>query len=57
MVMSLSAEIRESITAQIPAGRLGSPENVASCVVFLASDDASYLNGSTISPNGAQFFS
>jgi acetoacetyl-CoA reductase len=48
--------VREKIIAGIPAGRLGEPEEIARCVVFLASDDAGFINGSTISANGAQFF-
>jgi acetoacetyl-CoA reductase len=47
----------EKIIPQIPVGRLGEPEEIARCVVFLASDDAGFLSGSTISPNGGQFFS
>ena len=56
MVMAVPEKVRESIIAQIPAGRLGEPEEIARCVVFLASDDAGFINGSTISANGAQFF-
>ena len=56
MVMALSNKVRDSIVAQIPAGRLGTPDEIARCVVFLASDDAGFINGSTISANGAQFF-
>ncbi|MEO9778965.1 MAG: acetoacetyl-CoA reductase [Sedimentitalea sp.] len=56
MVMAVPEKVRESIIAQIPAGRLGEPEEIARCVVFLASDDAGFVNGSTISANGAQFF-
>ena len=56
MVMAVPEKLRESIIAQIPAGRLGEPEEIARCVAFLASDDASFINGSTISANGAQFF-
>lgn len=56
MVMAVPEKVRESIIAQIPAGRLGEPEEVARCVAFLASDDAGFINGSTISANGAQFF-
>jgi acetoacetyl-CoA reductase len=41
------------IIPQIPAGRLGEPEEIARCVVFLASDDAGFISGSTISANGA----
>ena len=56
MVMAVPEKVRESIVAQIPTGRLGEPEEIARCVVFLASDDASFINGSTISANGGQFF-
>ncbi len=56
MVMAVPEKVRESIIAQIPAGRLGEPEEIARCVAFLASDDAGFINGSTISANGAQFF-
>ena len=48
--------LNERIIPQIPAGRLGEPEEIARCVVFLASDDAAFLNGSTITANGGQFF-
>ncbi|MEM6564308.1 MAG: acetoacetyl-CoA reductase [Pseudomonadota bacterium] len=56
MVMAVPEKVRESIIGQIPAGRLGEPEEIARCVVFLASDDSGFVNGSTISANGAQFF-
>ncbi|ASM73236.1 MULTISPECIES: acetoacetyl-CoA reductase [Roseobacteraceae] len=56
MVMAVPEKVRESIIAQIPTGRLGEPEEIARCVVFLASDDSGFINGSTISANGAQFF-
>ena len=56
MVMAVPEKVRESIIGQIPAGRLGEPEEIARCVGFLASDDAGFVNGSTISANGAQFF-
>ncbi len=56
MVMAVPEKVRESIIGQIPAGRLGEPEEIARCVAFLASDDAGFVNGSTISANGAQFF-
>ena len=57
MVMAVPEKVREAIIGQIPAGRLGEPEEIARCVAFLASDDAGFINGSTISANGAQFFS
>ncbi len=56
MVMAVPENVREKIIATIPVGRLGEPEEIARCVVFLASDDAGFVNGSTISANGAQFF-
>lgn len=57
MVRAIPEEVLNSkIIPQIPAGRLGEPEEIARCVSFLASDDAGFINGSTISANGAQFF-
>lgn len=57
MVLAVPEKVRESIIAQIPVGRLGTPEEIARCVTFLASDDAGFITGSTISANGGQFFS
>ena len=56
MVMAVPEKVREGIIAQIPTGRLGEPDEIARCVAFLVSDDAGFINGSTISANGAQFF-
>ncbi|MBO9396538.1 acetoacetyl-CoA reductase [Shimia sp. R9_1] len=56
MVMAVPEKVRESIIGQIPTGRLGEPEEIARCVSFLASEDAGFINGSTISANGGQFF-
>ena len=56
MVMAVPDKVRESIIAQIPTGRLGEPEEIARCVVFLASDDSGFINGSTITANGGQYF-
>ena len=56
MVMAVPEAVREKIIGMIPAGRLGEPEEIARCVTFLVSEDASFINGSTISANGAQFF-
>ena len=55
MVMAVPEKVRESIIATIPVGRLGSPEDIARCVVFLASDDAGFITGSTITANGGQY--
>ena len=56
MVMAVPEKVREGIIAQIPAGRLGEPDEIARCVVFLASDEAEFVNGSTITVNGGQHF-
>lgn len=47
--------LKDKILPQIPVGRLGEPEEIARCVVFLASDDAGFITGSTLSANGGQF--
>jgi len=56
MVMAVPEKVRDGIVAQIPTGRLGEPKEIARCVVFLASDDAAFINGSTITANGGQHF-
>ena len=57
MVRAIDEKVlNEKIIPQIPVGRLGEPEEIARCVTFLASDDAGFISGSTISANGAQFF-
>ena len=55
MVMAVPEKVRESIIAQIPAGRLGEASEIARCVVFLASDDAGFITGSTMTANGGQY--
>jgi acetoacetyl-CoA reductase len=55
MVQAVPKDVLEkNIIPQIPAGRLGEPEEVARCVVFLVADDAGYITGSTLSVNGGQ---
>ncbi len=56
MVMAVPEKVRESIIAQIPTGRLGEPEEIARAVSFLVADDAGFINGSTITANGGQYF-
>ena len=57
MVKAIDEKVlNERIIPQIPVGRLGEPEEIARTVVFLASDDAGFITGSTISANGGQFF-
>ena len=56
MVLAVPKDVLEkNILPQIPVGRLGEPEEVARCVVFLASDDAGFITGSTLTVNGAQY--
>src|SRR6266542_476800 len=55
MVKAVPKDVLEkSILPLFPLGRLGEPEEVARCVVFLASDDAGLITGSTLSANGGQ---
>ncbi len=57
MVLAVPEKVlNERIIPQIPVGRLGQPEEIARVVVFLASDEAGFITGSTISANGGQFF-
>ena len=55
MVMAVPEKIRDSIVAQIPTGRLGEASEIARCVVFLVSDDAGFITGSTLTANGGQY--
>ena len=55
MVKAVPKDVLDkNILPYIPVGRLGEPEEVARCVVFLASDEASFITGSTLSANGGQ---
>jgi acetoacetyl-CoA reductase len=55
MVKAVPKDVLEkNILPQIPLGRLGEPEEIARCVVFLASDDAGLITGSTLTANGGQ---
>jgi acetoacetyl-CoA reductase len=56
MVMAVPKDVLEkNIIPQIPVGRLGEPNEIARCVVFLASDDAGFITGSTLTANGGQY--
>lgn len=56
MVKAVPQEVLEkSILPQIPVGRLGEPSEIARAVVFLASDDAAFITGSTMTVNGGQY--
>jgi acetoacetyl-CoA reductase len=55
MVKAINPDIvAKNILPLIAIGRLGEPEEIARCVVFLASDDAGFITGSTLSANGGQ---
>src|SRR5271166_824640 len=55
MVKAMPQEVLEkNILPYIPLGRLGEPEEIARCVVFLAADEAGLITGSTLSANGGQ---
>lgn len=52
MVMAIREDVRQKIVAEIPAGRLAMPEEVADAVAFLASENAAYITGTNLSVNG-----
>lgn len=55
MTRALGDELRNAMLSQVPAGRLGSPEEIAAAVVFLASDSAAYITGETLHINGGMY--
>ena len=55
MVMAVPEKVRNQIIEQIPVQRLGEPEEIARCVVFLAADESSFITGSTLTANGGQY--
>ena len=57
MVAAVPKDIVEKITAQIPVGRLGHPEEIGRAVAFLASKDAGFITGATLSINGGMYLS
>lgn len=52
MTESLGDDQKEKLVGAVPAGRLGTPEDVAACAVFLASNEAAYVTGQTLHVNG-----
>jgi len=55
MVSAVRPEVMEQILKSVPAGRLATPEEVARGAVFLAADDAGFINGITLSINGGKY--
>jgi acetoacetyl-CoA reductase len=55
MVGAVRPEVLEQILKLVPAGRLGTPAEIARGVVFLAADEAGFINGSTLSINGGKY--
>ncbi len=55
MTRSLPVAQRETLVTQIPVGRLGTPEDVAQAVLYLASSGASYVTGQTLHVNGGMY--
>ena len=55
MVAGVPPKVLETIVAQIPIGRLGKAEEIASLVVYLASDNAAFMTGAVLSMNGGQY--
>jgi acetoacetyl-CoA reductase len=56
MVLAVPKDVLDKrIIPQIPAGRLGEPEEIARCVVFLAADESGFITGSTLTANGGQY--
>lgn len=56
MVQNIPEAVLTKITNQIPIGRLGTPEEVARAVLFLASNEAGFMTGATLTLNGGQYF-
>ena len=55
MVMAVPEEVRNKIVAQIPTGRLGSPDEIAYAVAFFIPDEAAWITGANLSANGGQY--
>ncbi|MFG1347986.1 acetoacetyl-CoA reductase [Xanthobacter autotrophicus DSM 431] len=55
MIRAAPPALLDQMRADVPIGRLGTPEEIARCVVFLAADNAGFLTGSTITANGGTY--
>ena len=54
MTEKLSKEVKSEFLSHIPVGRIGSPDDIANAVIFLASDEAGYITGQTITVDGGR---
>ena len=52
MTEALTDDQKKAVSDRIPAGRMGTPEEIAAAVVYLASEEAAYVTGATIHVNG-----
>ena len=50
----LNEEVKNKLLSQIPMGKIGSPDDIANTVIFLASDEAGYITGQTITVDGGR---
>ena len=57
MTRELGVEVRDQLSARIPAGRLGTPQDIAEAVSYLASDRAGYVTGTVLHVNGGLYMS
>ena len=55
MTRAITESSREDWAARIPLGRLGTPDDIAAAVCFLASDEASYITGQVVAVNGGMY--
>ena len=55
MTDKLDNKFKEAIISKIPSARLGEPDDIANAVVFLCSDQSSYINGETLHVNGGMY--
>ena len=52
MTDAMTDQAKETLNSQIPLGRIGSPDDIAAAALFLASDEAGYITGQTITVDG-----
>ena len=55
MTEKINEDFKQKLIEKIPSGSLGSGEDVANSVIFLASDEANYINGETLHVNGGMY--